>query len=72
MSSILRFPYQKMDIALWSINNSVPASELASHLQISEEQAKHVYADITSKRNTTRYLHSKPYLTKQVEGLAAD
>ncbi len=65
-------PYQKMDIALWSINNSIPATELAAHLEISEEQAEHVYADITSKRNTTRYLHSKPYLTKQVEGLVAD
>ncbi|MDH5573448.1 MAG: NAD(+) synthase [Gammaproteobacteria bacterium] len=55
-------PYQQMDVALWSLNHNVPASELASYLQISKEQAEFIYNDIHSKRMTTHYLHAKPYL----------
>jgi NAD+ synthase len=59
-------PYQKMDIALWALNNGKSAAELGVALGISEAQAKHVYGDIEAKRRTTRYLHLKPVL---VEGL---
>ena len=62
-------PYQQMDVALWSLNNGVSASDLAEHLAITEEQAQHIYDDIRNKRNTTRYLHSKPFLIEKVEGL---
>lgn len=60
-------PYQKMDIALWSLNNKVPALDLAKYLDITEKQAEQIYTDIKKKRSTTRYLHSKPCLIQPVE-----
>ena len=59
-----------MDIALWSLNNDVPAIALAEYLDITEEQATNIYADIVKKRNTTRPLHLKPCLIKPVTGLS--
>lgn len=59
-------PYDKMDIALWAHNHAVPASELATFLGISNGLADNVYKDIESKRQTTRYLHAKPYLVEPV------
>lgn len=31
-------PYQEMDLALWSINNEVPASDLAKYIDITENR----------------------------------
>jgi NAD+ synthase len=61
-------PYQQMDIALWAHNHAVPAAELAPALGLSTEQAQRVYADIESKRRTTRYLHAAPVLVEPVLG----
>jgi NAD+ synthase len=61
-------PYQQMDIALWAHNHQVPAGELAAALGLSTEQAQRVYADIESKRRTTRYLHASPVLVEPVLG----
>jgi NAD+ synthase len=58
-------PYQKMDVALWSLNHDVPASELASYLEITTEQAEFIYKDIHSKRVTTHYMHAKAYLVDE-------
>lgn len=55
-------PYQKMDVALWAINNNVSAAELAKSIGVSEEQAEFVYKDIASKRSATAYLHYPPLL----------
>jgi len=55
-------PYDKMDIALWSYNNSIPVEDLAAYLGIDIRQAQFIYDDIVSKRKTTHYLHAKPYL----------
>jgi NAD+ synthase len=63
-------PYDKMDIALWAHNHAVPAGELATFLGISSSQADNVYKDIESKRQTTRYLHAKPYLIEPVKEIA--
>jgi NAD+ synthase len=59
-------PYHQMDLALWAINHDIPASELASVLDISEERATFIYKDIQAKRRTTRYLHAKPFLVEPV------
>ncbi len=59
-------PYDKMDLALWSLNHDVPAAELARKLDLSEEQAERVYADIQSKRRTTRYQQALPLLVESV------
>jgi len=63
-------PYDKMDIALWAHNHAVPAGELATFLGISSSLADNVYKDIESKRQTTRYLHAKPYLIEPVKEIA--
>ena len=55
-------PYQQMDLALWALENKVPAAELATALGMSTSQAEAVYADIRNKRRTTRYLHLAPVL----------
>lgn len=55
-------PYEKMDLALWALNNNVAAAELAKALGVSVEQAEWVFDDINKKRSTTAYLHAKPVL----------
>ncbi|MCU7874062.1 MAG: NAD(+) synthase [Candidatus Thiodiazotropha sp. (ex Lucinoma borealis)] len=62
-------PYQEMDKALWAHNVGASASDLASMLKISEEQAKFVFQDIDNKRKTTHYLHAKPYLIDSIPEL---
>ena len=62
-------PYQQMDLALWALNHSRPASELATALGVSETQAQAVYDDIQNKRRTTRYLHQPPVLMSPVPEL---
>lgn len=62
-------PYQQMDIALWSYNHDVPAVALAQHIDITEQQAEYIYADIVKKRNTTKPHHLEPCLIKSVKGI---
>lgn len=59
-------PYQKMDYALWALNNQVRASDLAEFLNMTEAQAKLIYKDIETKRHTTAYMHAKPYLIEEI------
>lgn len=59
-------PYKQMDLALWAINHDVPAGELASVLEISEQRAEFIYKDILSKRRTTHYQHARPSLIEPV------
>lgn len=59
-------PYDKMDIALWAINQGIDIGDLAERLGITKEQAEYIYKDIRSKRKTTRYQHSKPLLIEPV------
>lgn len=59
-------PYQQMDLALWAHNHEVPAADLARVLQVDEARANFIYADIASKRRTTRYLHARPMLVESV------
>jgi len=58
--------YEKMDLALWALNHDRPAEELAAAINLTTEQARHVYRDIQSKRTTTRALHSRPLLIEPV------
>ena len=62
-------PYRAMDLALWSLNHQIPASELAHVLEIPEARAEAVYADIAAKRRTTRYMHRAPILVGEVNEL---
>src|SRR5262245_14417922 len=62
-------PYQKMDLALWALNNGRSAAELAPALGITEAQAQNVFRDIQAKRKATRYMHLKPVLVEGVPEL---
>ena len=64
-------PYEKMDYALWSLNNGIPAPELAEFLDVTTEQAQWVYDDIKAKRSTTRYMHMKGVLIESVDEITA-
>lgn len=62
-------PYEKMDIALWSLNHGIAAKELAETLDIDAKHAQYIYDDIIAKRKTTKYLHSKAYLVEELPEL---
>jgi NAD+ synthase len=51
-------PYQQMDLAIWCINNAVPAAQLALALKLSEPQTQRIYDDIQAKRRSAAYLHA--------------
>lgn len=55
-------PYQRMDLCLYGLNNSVPLAEVATATGLTEEQVERVYRDIEQKRKTTQYLHLAPEL----------
>jgi len=59
-------PFRQMDLALWAHNHNVPAGDLATVLDTSEEHVRIVYADIENKRRTTHYLHARPLLVESV------
>ena len=65
-------PYRSMDLALWAHNHGVPAAELAKVLEVTEQQAARVFADIEAKRRTSRYLHLAPQLIRPVGELDGD
>ena len=58
-------PYRSMDLALWALDHGIAVDELARVLGTSEQQVRHVYDDIRSKRRTTAYLHMRPVLLQE-------
>jgi len=64
-------PYRGMDLALWALNHEIPAAELARVLGIGSDDAERVYADIRTKRRTTRYQHLAPVLIEDVAEIHA-
>jgi len=60
-------PYNQMDVAVWCYNNDKSVSELASALNMSNDQASFIYQDIESKRKTTKYLHLQAQLIEKVD-----
>lgn len=63
-----KLPYAQMDLALWHLNEGLPASELAQELGIDVAAAERVYENIRAKRRTTAYLHAPAQLAVPVEG----
>lgn len=61
-------PYKEMDVALWHVNQGVPAVKLAECLGLSEQQAGFIYQDIQAKRRTTASLHWSGLLMESVSG----
>lgn len=58
--------YDKMDVALWALEHSVPEAELAGYLNLPAERASFIYQDIAAKRLASRYLHARPVLIDPV------
>ncbi len=50
-------PYDRMDLCLYGKNNGISKETVADALGLTPEQVQRVYADIDTKRVTTRYLH---------------
>ena len=59
-------PYEKMDLALYALNNGYTAAALAQAIGISEEAAANVFKDIIAKRKMTQPLHAKTLLMRPV------
>jgi NAD+ synthase len=59
-------PYDKMDLALWALNQGHSAVELAAVLEIDVQHAEFVYKDIKNKRASTAYLHAASVLVERV------
>ncbi|MHB1565351.1 MAG: NAD(+) synthase [Acidiferrobacter sp.] len=55
-------PYWDLDLALWYLEHGRSASELGAALAVDEVTAARIYADIITKRRTTRYLHEAAVL----------
>jgi len=63
-------PYEKMDLALYALNNGFSAEALAPVIGLDAERAALVYRDIRAKRSTTRPLHLRPQLIRPVPEVA--
>lgn len=62
-------PYDKMDLCLYAKNNGYPVGQVADSVGLTPEQVERVFADIVTKRATTRYLHLQPQLIEKIEEL---
>jgi NAD+ synthase len=59
-------PYAQMDICLYGLNHGLSAGKVADAAALTPEQVEYVWRDIVSKRKSTAYLHSRPYLVTDV------
>jgi NAD+ synthase len=59
-------PYAKMDLCLYAKNNGYAPTQIAPVVELTPEQVQRVYADIDTKRKTTRYLHMAAQLIEKV------
>lgn len=59
-------PYPQMDLCLYAKNNGIEPEQVAEVADLTTEQVLHVFADIATKRSTTRYLHLPAQLVESV------
>jgi NAD+ synthase len=57
-------PYDRMDLCLYGLNNSLPREEVAEAAGLTPDQVDAVWADIARKRVATRYLSLPPLLVE--------
>ncbi len=60
-------PYYHMDLCLYAKNSGFSPESVCHATGLSLKQAQAVFADIDSKRSSTRYGHLKPLLAQRVE-----
>ncbi|MFN0130760.1 MAG: NAD(+) synthase [Verrucomicrobiales bacterium] len=53
-------PYEKMDLLLFAKDRGYSASEVATTMDLREDQVERVYRDIEAKRRMAQYLHAPP------------
>lgn len=58
--------HDKMDLALYAVNQNIPAAEVAPVIGLTVEQTARVFRDILQKRLTTAYLQSPPILVEPI------
>ncbi len=59
-------PYDRMDLCLYGKNHQILPDVVAQAIGLEPAQVQRVYADIETKRSTTRYLHLPPLLIDDV------
>jgi NAD+ synthase len=59
-------PYDRMDLCLYGKNHQVSPEVVGQAIGLEPTQVQRVYADIDTKRATTRYLHLPPLLIEDV------
>lgn len=60
-------PYDKLDVCLLGLNIGMTAAAVAATSGLTVQQVEHAYADIKTKRATTRYLHERPLLVETID-----
>ena len=55
-----RLPFEVMDLLWYAQEHEVPVPEVAQVMGLTEEQVQRVFADLTRKQRTTRYLRTLP------------
>jgi NAD+ synthase len=59
-------PHDKMDLALYAVNQNFSAEAVAPVIGLSVAQTERVFRDIQQKRQTTAYLQSAPILVEPI------
>lgn len=59
-----RLPFDLMDLIWYGLDNEIPAADVATALQLSEQQVENVYRDLAQKSRSTEYLRSKPLMVR--------
>jgi NAD+ synthase len=62
-----RIPYNILDLLLYAWETKVPVSEVASVINLTEDQVKRCFRDLTSKYNTTTILRLPPQSLAKVD-----
>ena len=62
--------YPLMDLCLYGKNHGVPMEDVAVACGLTAEQVRRVWADIDTKRSTTRYLQLPPLLVEPVREIS--
>ena len=65
-------PYRQMDLCLYGRNHGIAPARVAAAADLDEQVVRAVYADIETKRATTRYLHLSPLLAGEVMEISGE
>ena len=55
-----RMPFEVMDLLWYALEHGVPSSEVASVMDLTQDQVQRAFADLTRKQRTTEYLRTPP------------